>query len=441
MNEITYSSYGEFKKELDTELQKTSESFVKIGYLLKVAMDTDILKESEYFNVNDFAKGEYDLDPTQVSRFININNRFAENGNSPFLKEGYRGIGYAKLSLMLQLPDSVNEEITPAFSKSEVQAIKDEVEEEKKTSEIELWLEGTKEGEFDNNLHKVFHQLLHDEYQLYADVYKPATRIITESEADFEKHTKELHEALAPDGEKIYSVRIQGVGRLLLSIKDTAKDITLTNIRTDEKESYSWQQLIDVLKNIIIFAPGAKESWETVYGESFPKEEIAPVQPPKRKDPKVTKAKPEKKKQTAAVQEKTVTETEENVSKQEEIVIKEPESVSEQEETVTKESESVSEENSSKHAEIQNTEQIEGQTNIQDNFPQYMPDETKENDAPEGNSNMAAGYKAGITTAIRRIKEMAEQERWQAVITATEDIKWRAEQLLNLENKEEIIEE
>ena len=433
MNEITYTSYSEFKRELDTELQKTSESFVKIGYLLKVAMETDILKESEYFNVNDFAKKEYDLDPTQVSRFININNRFAENGNSPYLKEGYRGIGYAKLSLMLLLPDSINEEITPAFSKSEVQAIKDEVEEEKKTSEIELWLEGAKEGEFDNNLHKVLHQLLHDEHQLYAEIYKPVTGIITESDADFEKHIKELHEDIAPDGEKIYSVRIQGVGRLLLSIKDTSKDITLTNIRTDEKESYSWQQLVDVLKNIIIFAPSEKESWETVYGESFPKEEIAPVQPQKRKDPKVTKAKPEKKKPTAAVFEKNVTETEKNVSRQEETVIKEPEIVSEPERV------SEEKENISKHAEIQNTEQIEGQINIQDDFLRDLPDEAKENNAPEGNSKLAAGYKAGITTATRRITEMVAQGRWQAVITAAEDIAWRAEQLLNLENKEEII--
>ena len=56
MEQITaYKSYQEYKHELDTELTKTAEGFVRIGYLLKVARDTDILKESSYANVVDFA--------------------------------------------------------------------------------------------------------------------------------------------------------------------------------------------------------------------------------------------------------------------------------------------------------------------------------------------------------------------------------------------------
>lgn len=52
---ITYRSYQEYKQELDTELKKTAEGFVRIGYLLKVARDTNILAESGYKNVVDFA--------------------------------------------------------------------------------------------------------------------------------------------------------------------------------------------------------------------------------------------------------------------------------------------------------------------------------------------------------------------------------------------------
>ena len=43
MNEvIEYRNYAEYKQELDTELKKTAEGFVRIGYLLKVARDTRI---------------------------------------------------------------------------------------------------------------------------------------------------------------------------------------------------------------------------------------------------------------------------------------------------------------------------------------------------------------------------------------------------------------
>ena len=40
-----YRSYQEYKTELDSELSKTAEGFVRIGYLLRLAEDTDILKE------------------------------------------------------------------------------------------------------------------------------------------------------------------------------------------------------------------------------------------------------------------------------------------------------------------------------------------------------------------------------------------------------------
>ena len=52
-----------------------------------------------------------------VSRFISINDRFSEDGNSPVLRTTYQGFGYAKLAIMLQLPDTLNEELTPEYSK------------------------------------------------------------------------------------------------------------------------------------------------------------------------------------------------------------------------------------------------------------------------------------------------------------------------------------
>lgn len=129
---IGYRSYQEYKQELDTELKKTAEGFVRIGYLLKVARDTSILAESGYDNVIDFARAEYGLDKTQVSRFMNINDKFSEGGYAPELKEEYQGFGYAKLSIMLLLPEDVNNVLTPDFSKAEIQQIKDVVDEEKK---------------------------------------------------------------------------------------------------------------------------------------------------------------------------------------------------------------------------------------------------------------------------------------------------------------------
>ena len=114
MEEIIYQrNYSEYKQELRTELEKTSEGFVRIGYLLKVARDTEILVGSGYKDYLDFANGEFGLDKSMVSRFIRINDRLSEEGNSDRLLEQYKGFGYAKLAIMLRIPEVITEELSP----------------------------------------------------------------------------------------------------------------------------------------------------------------------------------------------------------------------------------------------------------------------------------------------------------------------------------------
>jgi hypothetical protein len=290
MNEVLYTkTFNEWQQELDTELVKSAESFVKIGYLLKVARDTDILVNSGYGNVVEFAKARYGLDKTQVSRFIHINDRFSEGGNSAELQDRYKGMGYAKLTIMLQLPDEINEEISTDFSKSEIEDIKKEIDEENKISDIEVWMEGAQEEtkEYDE-LGQVMYQLLHDMPELFAKI------------ACSSIETEELMNILAPSGEMIYSVRIPGTGRLMLSIKTNTGRITITNVRSMEKTEWNMEDLADFVVDILSRADveDPAKAWTSIYKEEYPKKaEIAPVQqekPVQRKEKKVQKAKTEK---------------------------------------------------------------------------------------------------------------------------------------------------
>lgn len=290
MNEVLYTkTFSEWQQELDTELVKSAESFVKIGYLLKVARDTDILVNSGYVNVVDFAKARYGLDKTQVSRFIHINDRFSEDGNSAELQDRYKGMGYAKLTIMLQLPDEINEEISADFSKSEIEDIKKEIDEENKISDIEVWMESTQEdAEKYNELGQVMYQLLHDMPELFIKIAQSSIE------------TEELMNVLAPSGEMIYSVRIPGTGRLMLSIKVNTGRITITNVRSMEKTEWNIEDLADFVVDILSRADteDPAKAWTSIYKEEYPKKaEIAPVQqekPVQRKEKKVQKAKIEK---------------------------------------------------------------------------------------------------------------------------------------------------
>ena len=159
MNELKITSYEQLKNELNIELGKAANSFVRIGFLLKLARDEDVLEGSGYTNVNDFAEKEFGLDKTQVSRFIRINDRFAIGGYSEHLKLGYEEYGSAKLSLMLTLPDELNEEISPEYSKADIQAIKEEYDEEQKITPIEVALEKPAEDMPDDFIEAVVKEL------------------------------------------------------------------------------------------------------------------------------------------------------------------------------------------------------------------------------------------------------------------------------------------
>lgn len=363
---ITYTDYNQYKKELDTELQKSAESFVRIGYLLKVARDTNILRDSGYANVNEFAKKEYGLDKTQVSRFININDKFSEDGYSEHLKVEYRGFGYAKLSIMLLLPDEVNSILSPTYSKAEIQAVKEEVDEEKKISDIEVMLEhkGEMQQGMENNLSKAANQMGKDIPELYVALFQAYTTGAS---------VQRMKELLAPAGEKIYSVRIPGVGKMMLSVKENEDRLTLVNVRTGEVEEFDWGDMKQAIADNIDCEMSAEESWAKTYGEEFPKkEEVAPVQQEKtapRKESKVSKAKVEKEEEKAQEpeeQESKVQQQEESEERNEPEEEKEPE---ESKEEMQQDKPDAAVEEPEKEPEPQ----VEGQTDIYDH-PEYLPE-------------------------------------------------------------------
>lgn len=310
--EMQYKGYREYKKELDAELNRAAESFVKIGYLLRLAEDTDILKESPYRNVHEFAKAEYNLDASQVSRFININKKYSEGGYADRLQESFRGYGYAKLAIMMMLPDAVVEEITPSYSKAEINAIKAEIDKERQITDIEVILEGTDESLPENELAAVLCQIREDVPELAAELAGTAKK-----EGWSIDMVKRI---MAPAGEKMYSVRIRGVGRKLLSLKDFEDKVSLTAVRSGEKSIYGWEDILEIWKSLIDISV----------------EKIAPVQSEKRENQK-------------------------QVRKESKVLV-----VEKREKEIEPEKPDVVE-----------AEQLPGQTSIEKGFPEYMPDETE----------------------------------------------------------------
>lgn len=278
-----YKSYQEYKTALDNEVRQEFEGYVRIGYLLKLARDTNILYESGYKDLYEFANAEYHLDKSRVSRYMAINDRFALDGYSMELKEEYKGFGIAKLQLMLQLPDAINEGLTPEYTKSEIQAIKDEVDEENKVSDIERMLEAQPvPAESRIMIGKVIMQLAKDEPELYLQLAKTMKDIWS---------IEDVKEIMAPDRVKTYSVRIPSTGRIMLMLDDS-KDARIVNTRTGKTEETGWGDIGREWETLTESEKTPEEHWEELYCEPFPKEDAPPLS---KKVTKVTKAKPDRK--------------------------------------------------------------------------------------------------------------------------------------------------
>lgn len=229
--EGTYESY---KSRLDAEIKRNAESFVTIGYLLKVARDTDILAKSNYETVAEFAKAEYGLSPDIVSRYIAINDRYSEGGYSDRLQERFEGFGVGKLQDMLTLPDTVVEEIEPTITRRQIQEIKAEVKEEEKITPLEVMME--KPEDLPDTT-----QIMQTYFSRHQGAYKASAAAV--------QTVEDLKNALGVP--TTFIGRVAGKGKYLLTTTEN-EGIRLVNVRTGERDSVTWEQFLEDMKLVKI---------------------------------------------------------------------------------------------------------------------------------------------------------------------------------------------
>ena len=394
MEEIIYQhNYTEYKQELRTELEKTSEGFVRIGYLLKVARDTEILVGSGYKDYLDFANGEFGLDKSMVSRFIRINDRFSEEGNSDRLLEQYKGFGYAKLAIMLRIPEVITEELSPEYTKAEIQQIKEQIDEERNKTEVEHFEENMEvimNPPTDALLVRTLKAIGEDNAELYCKIW------------DFFTENCEwdgLKDIFKPLDQMTYVTRVPGEGKIILIVKEEGAALTIA--RSETKTNHSWDEIKaawaesmecgDEQGNTFI---NAKAAYEYTYGKPIEEEkpEVAPVQPKRVEAPKVEKPKKEEKPEKNKYQ----VEVEEYHKKQEEQKAKE-------------EAAGVAPE----------AETVEEPVVVEEAVAIPIEEEPEE---PKSKLDPATirGYKAGLSSDIRALERMLNNNQHRAFKTKLE---------------------
>lgn len=147
--QLTLDDWLNIKEKLRKELQGVSEGFIRIGYHLKRIKEERLYEKDGYKDINSFAKAEYGLHPSTVSRFIAINTKYSIDGNSEYIRSEFAGMGSTKLAEMLTLPDSDLEMIRPESTRESIRELKQfnreapdvEIEPTEERSTLELIVE------------------------------------------------------------------------------------------------------------------------------------------------------------------------------------------------------------------------------------------------------------------------------------------------------------
>lgn len=180
--QMTLTEWVDMKQKLRQELLGVKQSFVRIGYALRKIDDQRLYEQDGYKSIAEFAKAEYGLENSTVSRFMSINREYSIDGYSERLRPEYLELGRSQLEEMLKLPDSDRQMIRPETPRDDIRELKRFNKEEPAA------------GEADD-----FRQLL---IWFYQDNPEVLQAVIREAEQGFTD--KRLAELVNPSGNRSY---------------------------------------------------------------------------------------------------------------------------------------------------------------------------------------------------------------------------------------------
>lgn len=266
--QLTLDDWLNIKEKLRKELQGVSEGFIRIGYHLKRIKEQRLYENDGYHDINEFAKAEYGLHPSTVSRFIAINTKYSIDGNSERLRPEFAGMGSTKLAEMLTLPDSDMEMIRPETTKESIRELKrfnrdtpDEVPEEM---------------DMRSTLKTIVEEFFRKEADLLNEIYGEALDL------------PEMVDRINPSGNRTFRT-----GLWFVSMFSEAEGLKIKQFG-QKPETVTWGAFAAAM-DIVFTGGNGKRTWEEHYGEETEEEikeaveESAPAEP----EPKEPPAEPE----------------------------------------------------------------------------------------------------------------------------------------------------
>lgn len=374
--QLSMDDYIQSKNEIKQELGGIVKSFVRIGWQLTRIDKSGAYKHDGYNTISEFAKIEYGMNPSGVSRFMKVYEKYSVPGDTPELQEQYREFKFNNLVEMLQLPEEDQQIFHPEDKREDIRELKD-FNKENESNPMNL-LDWKSAQSTEDKLHATIQEFFREKTGILNTLYS--------SEAYQSGNIKEMAQIINPGDSMSYRK-----GTVFLMFHQ--EDITV-KIFNGEMRNISWDQFFTYTWEIFAEAAAGAKTYENYFGipeethdptpKEIPKPTPKPVSNPipkhdVRPEPEIAPAQ-----QSESVEnvEKTVDNHEESqktaVPEKEDSASRKPKADFHSE---TPESQPETIEKSQETALPESEPQIPGQDSIE-NHPEYMPEPEEQ---PESN--------------------------------------------------------
>lgn len=273
--QITLDQWTQWKEDIRRKLAETASNFVYIGYRLKQIRDSGMYDGAA--DIFAFAEKEYGLGKSTVSRFIAINEKYSEGGNSLELKKEFKGFSSSKLAEMLTLPDNEIQLITEKTTIREIRELKSFNSQEPKEEDLEAaGLERTPERAPEQLPKRTpLEKCVADYFKTRREIQRGVRECLEMDPPDY----KEAAERMAPSGQASHRR-----GTVFLFLYDWNTGVKYKLMTEPEPVAMSWAEFLEGIRSIVEEPePVEKEapvatSQQEKNSEKEPPEKAVPVQ-------------------------------------------------------------------------------------------------------------------------------------------------------------------
>ena len=123
--QLSMDDYIQSKNEIKQELGGIVKSFVRIGWQLTRINNSEAYKHDGYNTIAEFAKAEYGMNASGVTKFIKVYEKCSVPGDTPELQEQYRNFKFNVLAELIRLPEEDQKIFQPTDKREHIRELKD----------------------------------------------------------------------------------------------------------------------------------------------------------------------------------------------------------------------------------------------------------------------------------------------------------------------------